>query len=155
MIEAEQGRWEFKAEAEQYLSFMFLQIFLEKYNTLINAVGNYIAKYNIYSKEFIPDEFKAEKIHTIATIKAHLSPVVFQLEAINKDIQNDEAQKHLDELKRLHKEIVHADNIPFETLQKINEHLSKVVAVLFLRPIMMRIPTKKGRVFGTVEEEWE
>lgn len=145
------GRWEFTAEAEQYLSFLFLQSFLEKYNALINAIGNYMAKYQVFHSHFLRDADRAEKMMTIAVIKANLSPVVFQLEAINKDLKNEEAREHLEALKRIHNQIVYEEDIPFETLQKMNEHLSKVVAILFLRPIMTKIPGRKGRIFGTVE----
>jgi len=146
-------RYEFSANAEQQLSYLFLQDFQQRYQNLMDSLAAYISLYDKYSNNFTTEETRLQKEVTLATIKSNLSPVVYMLEALNSDLKDDEVSIHIEKLKKLHDRIVHSKEISLDDLKEINAHLSYVISKLFLRPLMQKLPTKQNRMYGSVDYE--
>lgn len=154
MYPQQQGqRYEFTAEAEQFLSYLFLQKFQERVDKLLDAIGEYLSKYQKLHSSFLSSEERILKEHLVSYIKANLAPVVYMLESINTHLKSNEAAMHIEELKKIHNRIIQADDIDLKTLDDTNMHLSTVVSQLFLRPILTKIPAKRERMFGPAEVE--
>jgi|GEM_PF-3184260 len=147
------GKFEFSANTEQYLSYLFLQDFQMRYQQLMNALGAYISHYDKFHSNFLSEEERQQKRVTVATIKANLAPVVYMLEAINNDTKNSTATVHIEKLKDIHKKIIQTEDIALDDLENINYHLSFVVSILFLRPVMQKLPAKSNRIYGSVDVE--
>jgi len=147
------NKFEFSANTEQYLSYLFLQDFQMRYQQLMNALGAYISHYDKFHSDFLQEEERQQKRITVATIKANLAPVVYMLEAINNDTKNSTATHHIERLKKIHSNIIQSNDISLENLENINYHLSFVVSILFLRPVMQKMPNKSNRIFGAVDVE--
>ena len=133
------------------VSLLFLNDFRERYNKLIDSIGIYTSKYKILSSPFLPAHLREEKQRLIETIKSNFSPVLFQLEALAGD--DKRVKQLINELKIIHSRIILSDEISITDLIKINEKLSKIVAILLIGPAIRTVVERNRRLLGDVEVE--
>ncbi len=149
---------ELSFESRMYLSNLFLYSFWQRYEELVNAVSNYIAKFNELKNPF-RFGLNGLKETLVDTIKRNLGNVVFVLETILSETGENKYQKELQTLKVIYdKEIVFKSEISLATLKKIQELLSKIAGHLLLKGSIVMTPSQQKSFLGisqpNIDKEW-
>lgn len=145
-------RFGIKVEAEEWLSYQFLDFFQRTYELALQAVGQYLAKYSSITGSFKSKSMKDEEERLAEIIKENLAPILEMVDAINAKKKSSDVGKRVAAMRTIFESMI--DNkkiVDKQDLIDLNEHLNTIISDLFLAPIIFRLPEKRQKVIGDVE----
>ena len=138
---------------QEQVSFLFLERFIEKWDSLLKAVASYMALWTKFRSSFKEDKYDKLEEELIRIIKGNLVQVAATVEALNSQGKrpNPQIANAVKTMKDVYQEIILADYITLKQLEKLNSALAVVLAEQFLAPLMRWRGGVSERTYGKVE----
>jgi len=149
MVNDKKQREWFEYDAQKLIAFDFLDFFRETYQQLLNDIGEYLSRYTKFTSVFNTPEDLAYKENLTREIKKKLAIIVNFLKSVQIKLGYSSISSHVKEISSSYNKIVQSKELPKDELEKLQYHLSAVIAELFLHPILSHIPTKEEQKYGT------
>lgn len=139
---------------QEQVSFLFLERFIEKWDSLLKAVSSYMALWTKFRSSFKEGRYEKLEEQLIEVIKGNLVQVAATVEALNSQNRrpNQRVEDAVKAMKRIYEEIILADYITLKQLERLNSALAVVLAEQFLAPLMRWRGGVSERTYGRVEK---